>query len=321
MSMASEEKMLHLPEVEVEEQRSLPHSYPTATGQPTRKKVGSFTHRIRELSKSLVFAEDALSALASVPAPNSYASAHETSKQLFSHQTMSVPFRCRRRASKVGRHDTRGSGSKHLPCHLTQSLPYATEGGTQENARKAESAYTAKESSTTCNTTKDLTAYPRKERLSSLSKDKQHSARAEEGSTVFSVAEGISSIGSVAGPKAFVEHLAAGAKPLHLLQGSASTILLDDNALFKKVLQPRFPPPPNELHLADRDAEKTTTLEPTPDRRPLAFLQGHRRWLDLPQPIKVSIHAVIPYLMQTLCMLCVTLLPDCDTVTSPLQIL
>lgn len=269
----SSEKMLYLPKVEepLQSQRSY------SAGKPTRKRACSFTHQIGELSKALVFAEDAL---ASVPAPSSYASAHQTSKHLFNHQTMSVPFRYRRRASKVGRHDTRGSGSKHLPCHLTRSLPYATEGArrAQEENRKESSAYTAEESSTIYHATKDLAAYSRKGQLSSLSKGKQYSATAREGSAV----------STVAGPKAFVEHLAAGAKPLHLLQGRASTILLDNNALFKKVLQPRFPPPPNEFHLADGDAKKT--LQATSERRPMAFVQGHRRWLDLPQPVEVSMH-------------------------------
>ena len=258
-------------------------------GQPPGKTLGShslYTQNLGDLNK-LVFSEDALSALATAPAPNSYASAYHTSKKLFDHQTLSVPVKGagRRKAAKIGRHNARGSGSKHLPCHLTQSLPYGKKGGGPEGVRGYQSAgVSVKDHRRTCHMTAREDTYHYTEQLSPLScqdGDLEHMVAVERG------IDQASTVTSAADPKAFIEHLAAGAKPVHLPRGTPSTILLDDNALFKKVLQRRFPPPPDEL--AERDTKKAPAVEIT-SRQPLAFLQGQRRWLDLPQLVKVRIH-------------------------------
>lgn len=261
------------------------------TGEKTVARHSLLTHQLRDLSKTLVFADDALFALASIPAPCTYASSHQSNRQLFDYQTISVPMtHRRRRVSKVGRHNTRGSGSKHLPCHLTQSLPFVlreepgvgraredwlTSKGTMEDQ---DWQWEAREGQLTSTAHQHRANKAHKDQLSpiSLDQDREHSAKAKEVSTVSLVADS----------KAFVAQLAVGAKPLHLLQGRDSTILLDNNTLFKKVLQPKYPLPPSEYH-ADKAAKKTSTLEVTSDR-PVSYLQGQRRWLGLPRLIEVS---------------------------------
>lgn len=228
------------------------------------------THQLGELSRTLVFADDALAAHCSVPAPCSYAAAHQSSKQLFAHQTIGIPIRCR--VSKVGRHNSRGSGSKHLPCHLTQSLPCGIpEEGTDQLSRMNNQV------------PRTLTAYQREK-----SPNEIYPPQEEHSSDKKKPSASSGRIGSVAGPKTFTEQMASGAKPLHLVHGRDSTILLDNNALFKKVVQSRYPPPPSKFHQTNRGTKKTAASEITSDR-PLAFLQGHKRWLDFPRPIEVSL--------------------------------
>lgn len=282
-----EEKLLRLPVVNARVLPEQPYYSPRPpSGQSpfSGKTLGGqslYTRNLGELSK-LVFSEDALSALATVPAPNSYASAYHTSKQLFDHHTMSVPIKGRRRASKIGRHNARGSGSKHLPCHLTQSLQYGRKGGRQEKVRGDQmKCVSVKDRRETHHAkAREDTHIQQLSPLRSLDGDKEHLVSVEGG------ADQVSTDNSAADPKAFVAHLTAGAKPVHLPQGTPSTILLDDNTLFKKVLQRRFPPPPDEL--AERDTKKDLPAVAITSHQPLAFLQGHRRWLDLPQLIKVN---------------------------------
>lgn len=273
-----------------------PSGLPSLPPSNTVASHSVFTQQLGELTKTLVFAEDALAALCSVPAPCSYASAHQSSKQLFSHRTMAVPIRCRKRVSEVGRHDARGSGSKHFPCHLTQSLPHGIpeEGGTQV-CRTAISVVSQlpRTAYYRGGSPSEVSETPRSpcEEHHSSDKDKKPSASTGQ----------ISTVSSVAGPKTFMEQVASGAKPLHLLHGRESTILLDNSALFKKVLQPRYPPPPSKVHRTGQAAKKTTAVSESTSERPLAFLRQHRRWLDFPLPIEVStsiqLHCTVHLLM------------------------
>lgn len=225
---------------------------------------GLFTNQLGELSKKLIFAEDALAALCSVPALSSYEAAQQSSKQLFAHQTIGVPIHCNRRASRVGRHNTRGPGNKHLPCHLTARSGISEQRTTDQLSRTAPSAATG-------------AAY-RRER----SPSKICAPSGEHSPGYVSAGQ----VGSVVGPKTFTEQMASGAKPLHLLQGRESTILLDNNAMFKKVLQPRYPPQPSTFSQADEDYKQTAVMGMA-SHRPLAFIQGQKRWLNFPQPIEV----------------------------------
>jgi hypothetical protein len=282
MAAEVEEQMFHLPEVKVSVEPVQPYLSPKPPSHPTEhpslvekaeEKKGPrnvLTHQLGELSKTLVFSEDALFSLSSVPAPGSYASACQASKQLFSHRTMSVPIKGRRRAAIVGRHSTRGPGSKHLPCHLTQSLP---SGIKVEALGERRPHHATRE------------GHRKELLLDGPIKEKGVSATAAKGSTDNLVGEG-----PTGNTRAFVEHLEAGAKPCHLLRGELSTIMLDDNTMFKKVLQPRFPPPPSKFHQIDEDSK---TISEVTSERPVAFLQGHRRWLDLPQLVKVSPLAIV----------------------------
>lgn len=219
----------------------------SAPGEKTPRH-NKFIEQVADLSKRLVFSDAAISALSS--AVCSYESARENSSQLFRFESMGIDRD--KRKQLVGRHDNRGSGSRHLPCHLTQSLPHSTElvGAAGEPCGQG--------------TTSARVTW----RQNPLQKDvdvKGEPSAAEP--TLLASPE----------PKNFMEQLERGAKPFHV-RGRESTILLDNNTMFKKVLQPRYPQPPDEYQVA-----KTP-----PVGRPLAVRKGHKRWLDLPKPVEVS---------------------------------
>lgn len=84
--------------------------------------------------------------------------------------------------------------------------------------------------------------------------------------------------------KSFESELLTGAKPVYQHTSTGSTILLDNNKLFKKVLQTTYPQPPEEFRL-------DKTLEAPPSRKtPVHFQQGHQRWVDFPKLIVVRAH-------------------------------
>ena len=210
---------------------------------PTRQPVprhNLLTSQLGELSKTLAFSDDAILALGASPAPHYVSPSSHGSKALFSHHTMGIAISGKKRQSKVGRHNSRGPGSRHLPCHLTQSLPHEAE-----HVGSTDPAPTHKGS-------------PHRQPETETAKETASAQRA----------------------KTFSSQLESGAKPLHL-RGKNSTIQLNNDTVFKKVLQPRYPQPPSSYQKVEKEAEKTVPV-------PVLYLQGHRRWLDLPQYIEVS---------------------------------
>lgn len=215
-----------------------------APGEKTPRH-NKFSDQVADLSKRLVFSDAAISALSS--AVCSYESARESSSKLFRFQNMGIDRM--RKKQLVGRHDSRGSGNRHLPCHLTQLLPYSTVCATGEPCSLATGGHVSW-------------------KQNHLQKDVDL-----EGETS---AAGLMLLASPE-PKNFMEQLERGAKPFYL-RGRESMILLDNNTMFRKVLQSRYPPHPGEYQVA----------RPPDVGRPLAVRKGHKRWLDLPKPIEVS---------------------------------
>lgn len=81
-------------------------------------------------------------------------------------------------------------------------------------------------------------------------------------------------------PVKFSDELRAGAKPVHQRGGDTgtSTIVLDSNVSFRKVLQKCYPQQPQEWSQEE-------------DAAPLvgrSCVRGQLRWTDFPQPVKVS---------------------------------
>lgn len=222
---------------------------------PTRKPVARhdlLNSQLGDLSKVLVFSDDAITALGSNM--QSYASGSgklmQGNRDLFSYRSM-PGFREKSRkklAAPSGRHDSRGQGGRHLPCHLMQP-------------RDLERTVKNPSDNITRN---DIT--PQKERARKKTR------------VVFK--DAISLTGELPSDKSYTKQLEAGAKPLHV-QGRDSIICLDNNTMFKKTLQDSYPQPPVKYC---KDGEKPSSL----DRR-LVHFQGHKRWLDVPKPVEVSV--------------------------------
>lgn len=85
--------------------------------------------------------------------------------------------------------------------------------------------------------------------------------------------------------KDYESELAAGARPVFQPGIEHNTILLDNNTVFQKVLQPTYPEPPEKYML---QSKKDLEISP-PSQHPVQFHQGHLRWLDFPQPVEVNV--------------------------------
>ena len=219
-----------------------------------------FSDQVADLSKRLVFSDAAIMDLSS--AVCSYESARENSSQLFRIHNMGIDRS--RKKQLVGRHDNRGSGNRHLPCHLTQPPPRSTELVSVPGEPYGQGA----------------TGGHISWKQNPLQKDasiKGEPSAAEKPSAAEEPSAAELTLLTSPEPKNFMEQLEKGAKPFHLT-GRESMILLDNNTMFKKVLQSRYPQPPDQYQVA----------RPPAVRRPLAVRKGHKRWLDLPKPIEVS---------------------------------
>lgn len=206
-----------------------------------------YTDQVGDLSKTLIFSSDAISSLGSNIC--TYASAKQSTRKLFTHENMQgfSEGASKRVSITTGRCNTRGSGDKHLPCHLMQPHPPPDVGMPGDRASVPRSSFLAA-----------------RKRL-----PRQYVSDGEELTSPT--------------PKDYVQQLNAGAKPLHI-PGKASTIVLDNNTMFKKVLRASYPQPPTEYFLSNDNKEKYT-----PAKTPYHIqCQGHKRWVDVPHPIQVS---------------------------------
>lgn len=214
-----------------------PPPRPQAIRLLSRPPQELLSSQLENLSRTLVFSDDAVSTLA--PWTISYASAtRKGTRQLFSHSNLGLRKQFKKKTA-VGRHDNRGPGHKHLPCHLTVS-EYSQPGlatsplpGPQRRA-------------------KSLPA-PSEEDEDSLGELAGYSAQ----------------------PRDFVRELEQGAKPV-FVRNKRSTILLDNDTLFKKVLQTSYPRSPLAY------CSDAKPVEQGEKRVPM------KRWLALPQNIQVS---------------------------------
>ena len=188
------------------------------------------TSQLNDLSRKLVFTEDVVSTIN--PGVTSYALAKQRASKLYHYKDMLKIGQTKRRIAG-GRHNIRGPGKRHLPCHLTHSdMP-------------------------------DIKL--RKNRLTHAAPSRKHPLPAESPNT---------------DTKDYVKMLERGAKPLYHSNRDTIT-LLDNNTVFRKVLQTCYPQPPSNYCLVEKDDPSLNSKK--------SCCKGRKKWVSLPQSIEVSI--------------------------------
>lgn len=253
------------------QQQSSPRAHPdTLFLKSPASHHDMYSSHLGELSNTLVFSEDAIASLS--PGYCSYITAQQDTKELFNHQNMGIALKATKR--HVGRHSSRGPGFKHLPCHLTVQSPSFTIKDAPKG--KVKNQHLASK----------VTKQPfNVEKMPSLKDKATHRPKVVVGGqTLPSVVAMDSFPDELSGnySKGFVEHLQAGAKPLYV-QGRESIIFLDNDMMFKKMLQPRYPQSPIEYQLTPSHRG-----HPVTPNRTCVQMQGHKRWMGLPRAIEAS---------------------------------
>ena len=311
----------------------------------SRPQTHLLSSHLEELSRTLVFSDDAITEIS--PSAVDYASAKQSTNKLFQRGDISIGLPLI--ATKpIGRHNARGPGFRHLPCHLIKDKGRLFK--TKEKCLKdAERSSSHEKSSTIASCTfteystikhnlplvSRSTSIPWTDRLlGAVTRDTarhllNESSRLSRCATtsslphcktdphttisasscqaplsttsptapitpsslqfypshpqtdelsLFQFSPIPSQFGPAPPPSTFLREVEAGAKPVHL-KDRDSIILLDNNEIFRKVVQSCYPQPPKK-YCSVAGAEDSTS-------EGNRHLQAYKKWLDFPQPIKV----------------------------------
>lgn len=207
------------------------------------KQKQQFNSQVRDLSRTLTFTKDVFPS-SSPRIISSYSAAKHSARELFQPGNLRLETQ-HSLGSGGGRYNIRGSGIKHLPCHLEDTTTRAAGGSVGLPFSQL----------LVCSP-KELPVI----RGDDCVRQYQSFDRLYPPSTTNN----------------YTFNLVAGARPVH---PSGSTISLDNNTKYKKVLQQSYPQPPESYFVAeDRRVRKTGVRQRT---------TGFRRWLELPYPVKV----------------------------------
>ena len=204
---------------------------------------------IKDLSKSLSFSDEVFSKTYPSRPTDTYVSAKHHKRDLFTSKSMPVQMHEPKRSALSGRHNPRGSGSKHLPCCLDSSAKGVTV---------------------------DASPQLREEEQRSMPYIKGH---------IESVSRSKVEVGAYnVNDSRYANALLGGAKPLY---PSDNTIWLDDGSRYRKTLQPMFPQPPGS-YVSEKSKETWETREKG-KMGYVRGGQRPGRWLDLPHLTKASL--------------------------------
>lgn len=212
-----------------------------------KKQKQQFNSQVKDLSKTLTFTEDVFST-SSPSCVTRYSSAKHSARELFQPGNLMQP---KSLPSGGGRYNIRGSGVKHLPCHL------------EDTSMTRDSLALPSSQQLVCSPAElpvsrgDVLAYPFE------SFDKLYPPRIRN----------------------YAHDLETGARPINP-SGSGSTILLDNNTKYKKVVQKSYPQPPDNYFMEEERREREIGERKIGEKKRGTHF---RRWLDLPQPVKVRL--------------------------------